>query len=66
MLLREEVILPGSSFKSKRPADTPGLNLRQAKWADINLERAEWRYFVSKTKTDHLVPLAKQAVRIFK
>lgn len=43
----------------------PG-ELRQAKWADINLERAEWRYFVSKTKTDHLVPLSKQSVRILK
>lgn len=43
----------------------PG-ELRQAKWADINLERAEWRYFVLKTKTDHLVPLSKQAVKILK
>lgn len=28
------------------------------------LRKAEWRYTVSKTKTEHLVPLAKQAVAI--
>lgn len=40
----------------------PG-ELRNARWADINLENAEWRYQVSKTKTDHLVPLARQVVQ---
>lgn len=40
--------------------------LRQAKWQDINLEAAEWRYLVSKTKTDHLVPLSAQAIEILK
>jgi integrase len=39
----------------------PG-ELRAARWADIDLDRAEWRYTVSKTKTDHLVPLSTQAV----
>ena len=39
----------------------PG-ELRKAEWAHIDLEKAEWRYIVSKTKTDHLVPLSKQAV----
>lgn len=38
--------------------------LRTAKWADIDLEAKEWRYRVSKTKTDHLVPLSKQAVKL--
>lgn len=38
--------------------------LRMAKWADIDLDAGEWRYVVSKTKTDHLVPLPKQAVAI--
>jgi len=33
----------------------PG-ELRAAKWADINLDYAEWKYTVSKTKTDHTVP----------
>jgi len=39
----------------------PG-ELRKAKWAETDLERAEWRYHVTKTKVDHLVPLATQAV----
>ena len=40
--------------------------LRVAKWAEINLEKCEWRYKVSKTKTEHLVPLATQAVAILR
>ncbi|RQR29472.1 tyrosine-type recombinase/integrase [Burkholderia sp. Bp9142] len=39
----------------------PG-ELRMAKWAEFDLDRAEWRYTVTKTKTEHLVPLAAQAV----
>ncbi|MEQ1599832.1 MAG: integrase arm-type DNA-binding domain-containing protein [Methylotenera sp.] len=40
--------------------------LRQAKWRDIDLDAGEWRYLVSKTKTDHLVPLSTQAIEILK
>ena len=43
----------------------PG-ELRQAKWKDINLDTGEWRYLVSKTNTDHLVPLSTQAINILK
>jgi integrase len=43
----------------------PG-ELRQAKWADIDLEAAEWRYIVTKTDTLHIVPLATQAVAILR
>lgn len=43
----------------------PG-ELRSARWADINLDAAEWRYTASKTKTPHIVPLARQAVRILR
>lgn len=43
----------------------PG-ELRKARWADIDLDKAEWRYVVSKTKTDHLVPLSTQAVAILR
>lgn len=43
----------------------PG-ELRNAQWADIDLEAAEWRFTVSKTKTQHIVPLAAQAVAILK
>lgn len=39
----------------------PG-ELRKAEWAHIDLGKAEWRYTVSKTNTDHLVPLSDQAV----
>lgn len=38
--------------------------LRMAKWADIDLEAGEWRFVVTKTKTDHLVPLPNQAIKI--
>ena len=41
----------------------PG-ELRHAEWADIDLDAAEWRYTVSKTKTRHIVPLSRQAVKI--
>jgi integrase len=41
----------------------PG-ELRTAKWADINFEKSEWSYFVSKTKSQHIVPLSKQALEI--
>ena len=41
----------------------PG-ELRQAKWEEIDLSAAEWRYIVTKTNTPHIVPLAKQAVEI--
>lgn len=40
--------------------------LRQARWADIDLDAAEWRYLVTKTNTQHLVPLSRQAVEILR
>jgi integrase len=43
----------------------PG-ELRRAEWAQFDLEAAEWRYFVTKTKTDHIVPLATQAVALLR
>ena len=33
---------------------------------DFDLEKSEWRYLVTKTNTEHLVPLATQAVAILK
>lgn len=41
----------------------PG-ELRHAEWKDIDLEKAEWRYLVTKTNTPHIVPLARQAIEI--
>lgn len=43
----------------------PG-ELRKAEWTQFDFEKAEWRYLVTKTKTEHLVPLATQAVQILK
>ena len=43
----------------------PG-ELRQAEWAQIDLEKGLWEFVASKTKTDHIVPLATQAVGILK
>ncbi len=40
--------------------------LRMAKWKDIDLDAGEWRYVASKTKTDHLVPLPKQAIALLR
>ncbi|MEO8748291.1 MAG: integrase arm-type DNA-binding domain-containing protein [Rhodanobacter sp.] len=41
----------------------PG-ELRTARWANIDLDAAEWRYTATKTKTPHIVPLATQALMI--
>lgn len=43
----------------------PG-ELRRAEWADIDLDKAEWRYTVTKTNTPHIVPLSRQAVSILR
>lgn len=43
----------------------PG-ELRTARWKDVDLETAEWRFTASKTGTPHIVPLATQAVSILK
>lgn len=43
----------------------PG-ELRKAQWKDFDLEKQEWRYFVTKTKSEHMVPLSTQAVSILK
>ena len=43
----------------------PG-ELRNAQWADIDFETAEWRYLVTKTNTPHIVPLARQAIEILR
>jgi integrase len=43
----------------------PG-ELRAAEWSDINFVEAEWRYHISKTDTNHIVPLSTQAVAILK
>ncbi len=41
----------------------PG-ELRHAEWEQIDLEAKEWRYLVTKTQTQHIVPLSKQSIEI--
>jgi integrase len=41
----------------------PG-EIRQMEWKDIDLNAKEWRYFVTKTEVQHIVPLSKQAIDI--
>lgn len=44
-----------------RPGELIGM-----KWADVNLDKGEWFYFVTKVKTWHLVPLSRQTVAILR
>jgi integrase len=43
----------------------PG-ELRAAEWTHIDLDAQEWRYTVTKTHVDHIVPLSTQAVAILR
>lgn len=43
----------------------PG-ELRTARWDDIDWQASEWRFLVTKTNTDHVVPLATQAIDVLK
>ena len=43
----------------------PG-ELRKMEWKDLNLDSAEWCYFITKTETQHIVPLARQAVEVLR
>ncbi len=41
----------------------PG-ELRRMRWADVDFAAKEWRYLVTKTQTQHIVPLSSQAIAI--
>lgn len=43
----------------------PG-ELRQMRWNDVDLQAAEWRFILSKTAKEHVVPLSTQAVAILR
>lgn len=43
----------------------PG-ELRRMEWSEIDFSTSEWRYFVTKTKTDQIVPLSNQAIAILR
>lgn len=43
----------------------PG-ELRCGRWADVDLDKAEWRYTTAKTGTEFIIPLPEQAVAILR
>lgn len=43
----------------------PG-ELRQMRWKELDLDKAEWKFMASKTHVEHLVPLAVQAVALLR
>ena len=43
----------------------PG-ELRKMRWSEIDFNSCDWMFIVSKTKTEHVVPLADQAVHLLK
>ncbi|WP_287865006.1 integrase arm-type DNA-binding domain-containing protein [Achromobacter sp.] len=43
----------------------PG-ELRTMRWEHVDLDGAEWRYHVSKTGIDHIIPLSRQALSILR
>jgi integrase len=48
-----------SPYLFQRPGE-----IRQMEWKDLDLIAKEWRYFVTKTEVQHIVPLSTQAVAI--
>ena len=48
-----------SALLFQRPGE-----IRQMRWDHIDWESAEWRYLVTKTDKQHIVPLAKQSLTI--
>nr|WP_157770303.1 hypothetical protein [Methylomonas koyamae] len=50
-----------SPYLFQRPGD-----IRQMEWKDVDLAAREWRYFVTKTEVQHILPLSRQAGAIVK
>lgn len=48
-----------SPYLFQRPGE-----IRQMEWKDIDMDAKEWRYFVTKTEVQHIVPLSDQAAAI--
>jgi integrase len=38
--------------------------LRAMKWEDVDFEKAQWCYHVTKTKSEHIVPLSTQVIEL--
>jgi integrase len=49
------------SYVFTRPGE-----LRVARWSDIDFEACEWRFFVTKTKQQHIVPLSCQVIGLLR
>ena len=62
-IYRGSLVVKSAMRLAALTAVRPG-ELRHAEWKDIDLEKAEWKYLVTKTNTPHIVPLARQAVEI--
>ena len=43
----------------------PG-ELRTAEWSQIDFETRQWRYLITKTQTEHIVPLSNQVIEILR
>jgi len=43
----------------------PG-ELRTMQWCDVDLEKGEWAYLITKTDTPHIVPLSRQPIEILR
>ncbi|MCF6250333.1 MAG: tyrosine-type recombinase/integrase [Methylococcaceae bacterium] len=54
-----ECALKLSPLLFQRPGE-----IRQMEWKDLDIEAKEWRYLVTKTKVQHIVPLSTQAIAI--
>lgn len=50
-----------SALAFQRPGE-----IHQMLWADVDLDKAEWQYFVTKTEVEHIVPLAWQAIEVLR
>jgi integrase len=50
-----------SALLFQRPGE-----IRTMLWAEIDFEKAEWRYLVTKTNTQHIVPLSRQAITVLR
>lgn len=62
-IYRGSLVVKSAMKLAALTAVRPG-ELRHAEWKDIDLEKAEWKYLVTKTNTPHIVPLSRQAVAI--
>ncbi|MGQ0619361.1 MAG: tyrosine-type recombinase/integrase [Panacagrimonas sp.] len=54
-------LLKLSAMLFQRPGE-----IRRMQWSEIDLKAAQWRYRVTKTNSQHLVPLSAQAIEVLR